>query len=423
MNYKQSTIDRCIENEIQIYAVNVEYRWSNADLQKMAEQTNGQYYYGASADDLAGLLENIQDVTVNKVDPTDSDGDGLYDIYEKAGMKLPNGHVIYTDPNLKDTDGDGVTDFEEMGSLCSADDRYIGLGKFKNIKYFILNTNPTMKDTDGDGEWDMKGSAPRLGSSGMKTIYNKYGKGEYLRVGGLHGGNQGWWETRAGNSSSAKKGDERMGKMGCGVIAVTDFELYLGQQRGYSAPKNPYKCIGTGAEINKKDYMNYTDYNRTHIYYLDGNAKRGAALNLIAGVLPWDMEKGIKSYLNHNNYPYNKVKWAPVYMGKDWLKNITARKIEAMISKNLPVVFSYYSFDDDDEIKLYFSEKGAEKQKGPSKPINEHYMTIIGYSKTGGNGKSYSYVLKVVSWGDIYYINYDEYADKLSYFSNILEVR
>lgn len=423
VNYKQSTIDRCIENEIQIYAVNVEYRWSNADLQKMAEQTNGQYYYGASADDLAGLLENIQDDTVNKVDPTDSDGDGLYDIYEKAGMKLPNGHVIYTDPNLKDTDGDGVTDFEEMGSLCSADDRYIGLGKFKNIKYFILNTNPTMKDTDGDGEWDMKGSAPRLGSSGMKTIYNKYGKGEYLRVGGLHGGNQGWWETRAGNSSSAKKGDERMGKMGCGVIAVTDFELYLGQQRGYSAPKNPYKCIGTGAEINKKDYMNYTDYNRTHIYYLDGNAKRGAALNLIAGVLPWDMEKGIKSYLNHNNYPYNKVKWAPVYMGKDWLKNITARKIEAMISKNLPVVFSYYSFDDDDEIKLYFSEKGAEKQKGPSKPINEHYMTIIGYSKTGGNGKSYSYVLKVVSWGDIYYINYDEYADKLSYFSNILEVR
>lgn len=423
VNYKQSTIDQCIENEIQIYAVNVEYRWSNADLQKMAEQTNGQYYYGASADDLAGLLENIQDDTVNKADPTDSDGDGLYDIYEKAGMKLPNGQVIYTDPNLKDTDGDGVTDFEEMGSLCSADDRYIGLGKFKNIKYFIMNTNPTLVDTDGDGEWDMKGPVPRLGSSGMKTIYNKYGKGEYLRVGGLHGGNQGWWETRAGNSSSAKKGDERMGKMGCGVIAVTDFELYLGQQRGYSAPKNPYKCIGTGAEINKKDYMNYTDYNRTHIYYLDGNAKRGAALNLIAGVLPWDMEKGIKSYLNHNNYPYNKVKWAPVYMGKDWLKNITARKIEAMISKNLPVVFSYYSTDKRDKIKLYFGKEGAETKKGSYRTINNHYMTIIGYSKSGGNGKSYSYVLKVVSWGKIYYINYDEYAEKLSYFSNILEVR
>lgn len=421
VNYKQSTIDQCIENEIQIYAVNVEYRWSNADLQKMAEQTNGQYYYGASADDLAGLLENIQDDTVNKADPTDSDGDGLYDIYEKAGMKLPNGQVIYTDPNLKDTDGDGVTDFEEMGSLCSADDRYIGLGEFKNIKYFILNTNPTLVDTDGDGEWDMKGPVPRLGSSRMKTLYNKYSGVDYLKVGGLNGGNQGWWKNSK-NTGIAKIMDERMEKKGCGVIAMTDFELYMEQQRGYSAPKNPYKCIGSGVAINKKDYMNYANYNRDRVYYLGGNVFTGALLNtVVGGVIPGDMERGIESYLKHNNCPYKNATWAPACVGKADLKIIIGRKIEAMISQKLPVVFSYYS-SDDDEIMLYYSEKGAEKRTGKKESTNSHYMTIIGYSRVPGDGKSYSYVLKVVSWGKIYYINYDEYADKLSCFSNILEV-
>lgn len=422
VNYKQSTIDQCIENEIQIYAVNVEYRWSNADLQKMAEQTNGQYYYGASADDLAGLLENIQDDTVNKADPTDSDGDGLYDIYEKAGMKLPNGQVIYTDPNLKDTDGDGVTDFEEMGSLCSADDRYIGLGKFKNIKYFIMNTNPTVKDTDGDGEWDMKGSAPRLITT--RNLHNKYSKVDYLKVGGLNGGNQGWWENSK-NSGIAKIMDERMDKKGCGVIAMTDFELYMEQQRGYSAPKNPYKCIGTGVAINKKDYMKYAEYNRDHVYHLGGNAVRGGVLNGVLGVIPRDMERGIGSYLKHNNCPYKKAEWAPFCGGSATMKEYTANKIELMISRNLPVVFSYYSFGIED-IKLYYDQESAEKKKGEFEPTDSHYMTIIGYTKfliNIKNKKEYRYILKVVSWGDIYYINYDDYAKWISDFSHILEVR
>ncbi len=427
VNYYQSTIDRCIENEIQIYAVNVEYRWSNADLQKMAEQTNGQYYFGASANDLAGLLENIQGDTVNKVDPTDSDGDGLYDVYEKAGMKLPNGRVIYTDPNLKDTDGDGLTDFEEMGNVCCVNDRYIGFGKIKDIKYFILNTNPTFVDTDGDGEWDKKGPVPRLGSTGMNILYNKYSGVDYLNVGGLHGGNQGWWETRAKNPRAAKKGDERMGKKGCGVIAMTDFELYMTQQhKGYSAPSNPCPCIKTGeAAIEKTDYMDYADYNRAHVYHLEGNAIRGGLLNAVADVIPWDMERGIESYLKHNNCPYRKAKWAPDFArGKKKLKTKIARKIETMVSKNLPVVFSYYSFNDDDEIMLYSNWTIAKENVKIKKSTNSHYMTIIGYYKyLGKDDKNCSYILKVVSWGEIYYINYDKYADKLSYFSNILEVR
>ena len=34
----------------------------------------------------------------------------------------------------------------------------------------------------------------------------------------------------------------------------------------------------------------------------------------------------------------------------------------------------------------------------------------------------YKYILEVVSWGEVFYIDYDIYAKNLDYFSNILSV-
>lgn len=71
----------------------------------------------------------------------DSDGDGLYDSSERQGWTIrvdtKNMHIEYRaspDPKLVDTDGDGVTDFEEFIQ--------------------IPTTDPTKKDTDGDGLTD-----------------------------------------------------------------------------------------------------------------------------------------------------------------------------------------------------------------------------------------------------------------------------
>ena len=73
---------------------------------------------------------------------------------------------------------------------------------------------------------------------------------------------------------------------------------------------------------------------------------------------------------------------------------------------------------------MYFDSYENARNRGESASVNSHYMTIIGYSKyLKDDGLEYEYILKVVSWGGIYFINYDDYAKKLSYFSNILEVR
>ena len=50
-------------------------------------------------------------------------------------------------------------------------------------------------------------------------------------------------------------------------------------------------------------------------------------------------------------------------------------------------------------------------------------MTVIGLEKTiNTEVTDYDYVMKVTSWGTVYYINYNEYSKNLSYFTNILSV-
>lgn len=429
VNYVQSTIDRCIEDKIQIYAVNVQSVSAHANLQKMADQTNGQYYYGSSVNDLSGMIGTIQNDTVNKIDPTDEDGDGLYDIYETAGIKLPNGRIIYTNPTKKDTDGDGLTDFEETGIIYNVDDRYIGLGTYRTVKYFIMRSNPSVKDTDGDGIWDKEDISPNFADQVTKNLHNKFSGVDYLNVAGLKGGRQNWWLDRTNFNPEhwweeyeayILSSDYRMGVMGCGVVAMTDIELYMTQQHtGYAAPLQEITYNKSNGEIAKDNYMRYAEYNRDYLYYLGDNS-----LNYLTGVLPANMEIGIELYLESNNHPYKKATWAPYCGGKSDAKIEVAKIIETMISRDLPVAFAYFTMSENNLLELYFNSNDARLEESDKEDVKSHYMTIIGYSKfLRDDGINYEYVLKVVSWGKIYYINYDKYSDNLSYFSNVLEIK
>lgn len=72
----------------------------------------------------------------------DSDGDGLTDLEEINGWVVASGETFVTDPDNPDTDGDGLPDGLEAGELLSGDST-------KRIYEGI--SNPTMKDSDEDG--------------------------------------------------------------------------------------------------------------------------------------------------------------------------------------------------------------------------------------------------------------------------------
>lgn len=159
VNYNESTINRCIENDILIYTVNVGAKYSDIYLKTMSEKTSGEYYYCTSTSDIEEALGVIQGKTIEDIDPTDTDGDGLFDVYETVGVRLENGKVIHTDPNLKDTDGDGLTDYEEVGLVYSVD---LNIGSLLSIKgkYVLMYSDPLLVDTDSDGIIDSKDDKP-----------------------------------------------------------------------------------------------------------------------------------------------------------------------------------------------------------------------------------------------------------------------
>ncbi|MBR3515958.1 MAG: hypothetical protein IKO10_06550 [Lachnospiraceae bacterium] len=270
-------------------------------------------------------------------------------------------------------------------------------------------------DSDDDGVEDSVDPHRLVSDVEKVDLPNIYSGIDYLNVDGANGGDQGWWGYY---DKSLKQfytsEDYRMGYSGCGVMAMTDLELYLTTQNaGYQAPYQTISYNSTNGNISKADYMSYAEFNRDNVYLL-----MATPVDDIVGVIPTDMVMGIENYLKKNNHPYQQAVWAPTLS-----KTGMISRIETMISNGIPVVFSYHSFIED--IRMYGSDKdaitmGDNKLQSP----RSHYMTIIGYTKyLRDNGKDYGYILKVESWGNIYYINYDEYAKKISILSNILEIK
>ncbi len=119
---------------------------------ELVEKTGGHVYILEDFDELSQLYYNI---FYNKeFDTTDSDGDMLYDVVEKEGIRLKNGQVIYTRPYDEDTDGDNLLDGEEIiPELVYSPTKY-SISKSIYRSYYNWNSDPTNIDTDGDGIQD-----------------------------------------------------------------------------------------------------------------------------------------------------------------------------------------------------------------------------------------------------------------------------
>ena len=100
------------------------------------------------------ILENIN----NSDYKFDTDGDGLTH-FQELWLK--------TNPFNPDTDGDGLTDYQEIiekvgGNPLDADTDQDGLSDYDEIQ---LGTSVQRPDTDGDGVWDSADSDPLSGDS------------------------------------------------------------------------------------------------------------------------------------------------------------------------------------------------------------------------------------------------------------------
>ncbi|WP_203666788.1 VWA domain-containing protein [Cellulomonas pakistanensis] len=146
--YWQELTDRAAATGTVVYTVGLGPSTDTALLSGIAEATGGQFYLVLDADDLEGIFEDIRDRVGDVVDGdtgvADTDGDGLSDAAETAGMRTGTGALYRTDPTRDDTDGDGLTDGDEMGSLCST-------GAFGAGTYYRAKADPTRADSDRDG--------------------------------------------------------------------------------------------------------------------------------------------------------------------------------------------------------------------------------------------------------------------------------
>lgn len=177
----QSYVNIAKANNIKIFAINVISAVISADndiLQSMADETGGEYYYAYTAEELLTAFSHISSESLFNFDLTDTDGDGLPDTFEKNGMRLANGKIVYTDPNKPDTDGDGLTDGEEMGILRRSgvlifpslelpfkplfnNNMYIGKGAYSSSAlYFNNKSDPSNGDSDGDNLYDNEDPYP-----------------------------------------------------------------------------------------------------------------------------------------------------------------------------------------------------------------------------------------------------------------------
>ena len=138
-------VQGAIERGIEIYTVQIGDEGNASLLKSIADDTGGIYYHENESDILIEYLSEL--VSTNIDIETDSDFDGLSDYHEER-IRLFNGMEISLDKYDADTDGDELEDGVEV---MFAKDR-------QGNTFFKMFSNPNIVDTDNDGIGDKEDS-------------------------------------------------------------------------------------------------------------------------------------------------------------------------------------------------------------------------------------------------------------------------
>lgn len=195
VNNVTSVVEKAVKNNIAIYTINV-VSSSQATLEWIAKQTGGEYYYAYTAEQLLDAFSHIASDNLFDFSLQDSDHDGLPDTFETNGMRTSNGQIVYTNPLKYDTDGDGISDGEEMGILRSGvqldteyepipeNGLYLGNGKYiKSTFYFDWKSNPNVYDkrlTTGDKDKKYLSTGDFQKVVALQYILLQYGSDSYV---------------------------------------------------------------------------------------------------------------------------------------------------------------------------------------------------------------------------------------------------
>ena len=184
------------------------------------------------------------------------------------------------------------------------------------------------------------------------------------------GGNQEWLSDKTGKL------------YGCGLIAVTDLLHYITEESW----KEKYKYLEFVQDLRKR-YV--------RLFYL--------------GLTGWGVSRGLNRYFRSHHMQY-QAKWS---VPKSKLKNA----IRNMLERDLPVILSvgpnWPRIWGKQGVPIY--RKNARGELVKAQDIRAHYVTVIGMKDD---------VMKLISWGKVYYMRWDEYKaylknDSCGLFTNI----
>lgn len=156
----ESTLDNAVPSHIRINTVYIGSDDDSELMQEIADTTGGEYFKATTAEELMKVYDFI--ARTQGIDTDDIDIDGLYDVYERNGMRLSNGEVVYTDPTDSDSDNDGLLDGEEIKQevktvpsvLYSPFNLNNQYPEFETQIVFTRYSEPHKIDSDDDGMLD-----------------------------------------------------------------------------------------------------------------------------------------------------------------------------------------------------------------------------------------------------------------------------
>lgn len=146
------------QQNVTIFTIGLSRATNAQKLNTIADKTGGNFTQVNRAEDLPDIFSRI----ANETQSDDTDGDGLTDAEEIGGIRIQGGETptttVRTDPFDPDTDNDGIPDGVEAGtkttntvSVNIASSGGSGLEQTYNRTVFNANSNPTRVDSDGDG--------------------------------------------------------------------------------------------------------------------------------------------------------------------------------------------------------------------------------------------------------------------------------